>query len=110
MVAEELEPLAAELRRHGYQVELTDKERFGRGVTWWEVFNFVVDESTEHAIEAAVGVVTASFVAWARKRFKSGEGRPAPKAAKLYGPDGSVLKTIEVKDETSEPEVKDDET
>jgi hypothetical protein len=36
-VAEELEPLVNELRNAGYEVELTDPERVGHAVTWWEV-------------------------------------------------------------------------
>jgi hypothetical protein len=99
----ELEPLADELRLRGLEVEVSDREHLGYGVTWWEVFHFVLDESSEHAIDAVVG----AFLAWAGQRVKNATSKratTAPKSAKIYGPDKRVIREVKIKPD-EEPEI-----
>jgi hypothetical protein len=53
----------------------------------------------------------AVFVKWVRGRFRSGRrGRQqtAPKVLNIFGPDGTLLKKVEVRDAESDPEVTED--
>jgi hypothetical protein len=106
-MVEDLDQLAEALRELGYEAEVAERPRRGYGVTWWEVFHIFVEQVGEHGIDAVLGATAAAFVDWARRRFREGKGRPAPKAATLYGPDGKPVKMVELHAEDQDPVEKD---
>jgi hypothetical protein len=67
---------------------------YGNGPTEWTVVNFVLDE----AGRAAIGAVVAAILTWGREWWKKRKDTPGAKPIKaiLYGPDGKVLRTVEV--------------
>lgn len=101
----ELEELAAEVSREaGVQVALATREQRGRAVTWWEVVDFVVSEAGGEA----VGAVVIAAVAWAARRVKKAreatpDRLPRPVWVNVYGPNGDVLKSVQVPNRDEEP-------
>jgi hypothetical protein len=103
----DLEALAGAVRDDtGLDVEVASREQRGYAVTWWEVVDFLLTDGAGHAIDAIIGVA----VAWARKRLRAAKektDRPRPVAVRIYGPDGELLKTVEVTDPDADPKIKD---
>lgn len=64
---------------------------YGNGLVDWTVIEFVLDEAGREAIAAVVGAILAWGKAWLRKRKDE-----RPIKAILYGPDGDVIREVEV--------------
>lgn len=91
---DELEDLALDIQRlhPDYEVILMTGERPRVGVSLWEVIECYVPWSD--MASAAAGALTAELVRWLRNRFEKLPGRP--KSMVIYGPNGEVLKEIEM--------------
>src|SRR4030095_11959853 len=83
------------------------REQYGRAVTWWEPIYIGLSS----AGVAAGGVVGAAVlkkivdvaIEFARKRFQRNPNK-RPKYVAIYGPDGKVVRSVLIRDETAEPE------
>lgn len=91
---EELEDLAQAIQGldSDYAVVVTTRERPRVGVSLWEVIECYVPWSD--LTNAAAVALIAELGRWLRNRFEKVPGRP--KLMVIYGPDGKVLKEIEM--------------
>ncbi len=91
---DELEDLARAIQHlySDYEVIVTTGERPRVGVSLWEVIECYVPWSD--MTSAAAGALIAELHRWLRNRFEKVPGRP--KSMVIYGPDGKVLKEIEM--------------
>jgi hypothetical protein len=74
---------------------------YGNGATDWTVVNFILDESGRAAIQEVV----RSIISWGRqwwKKRKNSNSDAKPIKAILYGPDGEVLREVEVRPDSDE--------
>ncbi len=71
------------------------------GVTWWEVVNIWIPG--DHVRDAFIGAVVAEFVRRARNRFRDQPENNRPKAVRILGPDGRVLKSVNVQSPEAVP-------
>jgi hypothetical protein len=102
---DDLDELLSDLREADLSVEYEHDPYKGYAVTWGQLFDFVIDESARHALDA----IEAVFVAWVWRRLRRDreEGlRGRPRFLTIWGPDGSMLKKIKV----SEPDESEDIT
>ena len=101
--ADELAPLIDGLRaaNASWDVRVTALEQRGYGVTYWEVVHIWLPALADEALTALIGAVIAEAVRWARGRFANGSKRP--KYVAIHGPDGRVLKSVEVKSAEGDP-------
>jgi hypothetical protein len=108
-----LDELATALRAQGIDAEVVDRpvDSSRRGLTWWEVYHFALDEATHKTVD----LVTTAVLVWLAARFRhrpkadeSARPSQAPKAVTLYGPDDRPLRKIEVESADSEPTITDD--
>jgi hypothetical protein len=103
---DDLEALADAIRATsgGTAVETVSKEQWGRAVTWWEVVDFLLTEGAGHVVDAVIGAA----IMWARQRLKrkkdaEPDRQPRPVWVTLYGPDGGILKSVQITDPDNEP-------
>jgi hypothetical protein len=75
---------------------------YGNGVTDWTVVNFVLDETGRAAIQAVIESIISWGREWWQKRKDSPDAKPIK--AVLYGPDGEILREVEVKPNDDTPE------
>jgi hypothetical protein len=102
---EDLEELAQDLRRAGYEVEIAS---FGSPVrviikksaenAALDVLNVVLNEVESHAVDAVVGGVASSLVGWARRRRHFGARSKQKATAVIWGPNGEVLRRVQLPD------------
>jgi hypothetical protein len=107
---DELDELAQSIR--GVAPEFTvrfavPREQHGSAVTWWELV-YIWLPWTAAAAGGAVGPVIAkkivdAAIEWAHTRFASKPNK-RPKYVAIYGPDGKVIQSVLIKDETAAPE------
>jgi hypothetical protein len=94
---EEAPGLAEVLRRAGAtSVEFNPTSLRGRGVTWWQYVMIYVGAKAGDAI---VTSLVESAVSWAEERVArriSEHGLGRPQSVQLYGPDGRIIKAVEV--------------
>jgi hypothetical protein len=100
---DELEDLAQAIQRCDPELEviIATGEPPQVGVSLWEVIEVYVEWS-EITVPITVALIP-ELVSWMREGFKKMPGRP--KSAYIYGPNGEVLRTIELKGPDEEPEV-----
>ena len=107
---EELDELAKTIRTvaPGLSVRFAlAREQRGYAVTWWEPVYLWLSS----AAVAAGGIVGSAIlkkivdagIEWARKRFR-GNPNGRPKYVGIFGPDGKVVKSVLIRNETAEPE------
>jgi hypothetical protein len=107
---DELDELAQSIRgvAPGFAVRFAvPREQRGYSVTWWEVVHIWLP----WAAVAAGGVVGPAIakkivdvaIEWARTRFARKPNK-RPKYVAIYGPDGKVIQSVLIRDETAEPE------
>ena len=102
---EELQALVEDLRQRLPEADVTidECEITCYGVTWWEVVRIWIAEPA--VIGASTAIVTAALNAgrtWARDRFGKEPGRP--KYIGIYGPDGIVIKSVLIPNESMDEE------
>lgn len=107
----ELQGLADRLREEGFDTEVAPLDGSFHAILeesatheLVEVLNVVLDHAEAHAIDAAVGAVSAVVADWARSRFRfrSKDGEQA--TAVIWGPDGRPLRRVPLPDPGDEPE------
>lgn len=107
----DLEPLAQAIRDvgQGYEVQIAEPvEQRGYGVTWWEVvLIYIGSRGAEVVLTNVVNDLYKVAVGWARARFQKEPGRP--KYIAIRGPDGEILRSVEVRRPDAEPEDKTEE-
>lgn len=74
------------------------------GVTWWEVVRIWLPDVASSLKDELTGALIALALDWARKRFRRKGAPKRPKYVAIYGPNGKVICSVLVKDDTSEPE------
>jgi hypothetical protein len=79
-----------------HQVQIRLGYLYGNGPTDWTVVTFVLDEAGRAAIQAVVEAIIEWGRGWWRKRKKTGA---KPIKGVIYGPDGEVLREVEVRDQ-----------
>lgn len=107
----ELHRLAEELRERGFSVEVAPLGgsslailEEGAAHDLVNVLNVVLDQVEAHAIDAAIGAVSAVVTDWARSRlrFRSRDGEQA--TAVIWGPDGRPLRRVPLPDPEEDSE------
>lgn len=94
--AKQLSPLFKAIQKSDpeCEVEYSVKEQRGFGVTWWEVLYVWVPWGV---ISSAIAKKIVEVLAdWAHRRIKGERKGSRPRSVTIYGPDGKVLKKIEV--------------
>jgi hypothetical protein len=100
---EEMLRLENVLRGAGVEsVERAERPRRGYAVTWWQVVGIYVGA---RAGDALISAVVTAVVDWTKERFES---RARPQSVTIYGPDGDVIKAIEVLNEGEVRDVTDE--
>jgi hypothetical protein len=74
------------------------------GVTWWEVVRIWLPDIAESLKDKVVGALVALAVDWARRRFRRKDAPKRPKYVAIYGPNGQVITSVLVKDDTLDAE------
>lgn len=88
--------------------------QYGRGVTWYEIYDFLssIDPVAAGAAgyfgRKAIDKIVDEFYAWVKRRRKRRGSSRRPAYARIYGPDGELLKAILV-DENGRKSDKTDE-
>ena len=77
-----------------YQVGLAYRDQRGYGVTWWEVLHIWIPWATLGGVAAKKIVELA--IDWAYGRLKRDKPKNRPRSVTIYGPQGQVLKKVEV--------------
>lgn len=105
----ELQGLADKLREEGFSVEVAPIDGSFHAILeesaaqeLLDVLNVVLDQAEAHAIDAAIGAVSAVVTDWARSRFRFRSrdgGRPT---AVIWGPDGRPLRRVPLPDPEDE--------
>jgi hypothetical protein len=93
LTSEDLMPLVHGLERlgsEGQEVIITERPTRGYGVTWWQVLLIYVGMK---AGDALINSVVSSAVDWAKNHLSEG-GRPH--YIGIYGPDGEIIRAVEV--------------
>jgi len=104
---EEAEELAEAIRpltlNTNINVEGSDSERRPGtyGVTFFQIIEIVLPTAALVGKEL-IQEVTKAAVQWARSRFKRKKGTPI--YIPIYGPDGDIVKSVVIKNDTDEPE------
>jgi hypothetical protein len=101
---DDLQELLADVTGLGYVVDLDfgpEPEPGKYGVTWLEVVAIyvgakVLDGMTADAIDIAVKKLANTAVDWAKARFRKHPDNTRPQYISLYGPDGELLKSVQV--------------
>jgi hypothetical protein len=101
--AEDEEELAEAFRRLDANINVTTeiKPREGRGITWAEIVIItlqVVGPVLSQLKDKVLAKVTEAAIEWARRRYEGKrKGSRRPTYIDIYGPDGEIIKSIEVK-------------
>jgi hypothetical protein len=99
-LAQAIRPLAPNTNTN---VEGSDSEqRPGTyGVTYFQIIEIVLPTAVLVGKEL-IQEITKAAVQWARARFKRKKGTPI--YIPIYGPDGDIVKSVVIKNDTDEPE------
>ncbi len=124
LLPEDLEDLSQELRNAGYEIEIDQENRqVGYGVTYYEILTIWLPTT----LALGQAAISATHWAWNRLRKQEQEqlDRDAeeeakkpprrrrrkvwkpdlrPKAVRIYGPDGEILRVLEYRRPDEEPE------
>jgi len=91
--AAELPPLRDQ-RADGHQVEVADRSEQGYGVTWWEVFHFLIEEVADPSPQRSTAQMVRSCVGQSHGGstdvLTSRETPPAPNLGTGFGTDLSA--------------------
>jgi PAS domain-containing protein len=98
---EALEALIASIREEGIDGEIRYRPPSGRGISWIEVTSIYIgmkvgDAIISTATKGLIDRIAERSKDWAKRRFASGDA-VRPQLIRIYGPDGTVLKEVEVK-------------
>ena len=107
----ELRGLADKLREEGFDVEVAPLDGPFHAILeesatheLIEVLNVVLDQTEAHAIDAAIGAVSAVVADWARSRFRFRNKDGERATAVIWGPDGRPLRRVPLPDPEDEAE------
>ncbi|MFL5901035.1 MAG: hypothetical protein ACJ75S_07535 [Solirubrobacterales bacterium] len=107
----ELQGLADKLRGEGFNVEVAPLDGPFHAILeesaaheLLDVLNVVLDQAEAHAIDAAIGAVSAVVTNWARSRFRFRSRDGGRATAVIWGPDGRSLRRVPLPDPEDEAE------
>jgi hypothetical protein len=70
---------------------------YGNGPSDWTTVNFILDEAGRTAIQAVIQAILSWGREWWKKRRDDPDAKPIK--AILYGPDGEILREVEIQPE-----------
>lgn len=99
--------IRANLPEQDVRVVGTEQREGTYGVTWFQIVDIVLPLATSAGVaveKELIQEIARIGIGWARSRFKRKGPSKRPVYIPIYGPDGKIVKSVVVKDETSEPE------